>query len=114
MSENGHLNYVKNFYKEAVFQLINQTKASSQDATLKVGLMILYFWASIYENNDTLESIKAEGKNYLVNSDSFFEEAKQDFLRLKFENHPIITHLSKLSIDDYNSLIDYFQKEFSV
>jgi hypothetical protein len=114
MNNNEHLTYVKNFYKEAVFQLINQTKATNQDATLKVGLMILFFWASIYNNNETLENIKTEGKNYLTNPDVFFEEAKQDFLRLQFENHPIINHLAKLTIEDYNSLIDFLQKEFAV
>jgi hypothetical protein len=114
MSTNEHLSYVKNFYKEAVFQLINQTKATTQDSTLKVGLMILYFWASIYENKETLDNIISEGKNYLVNADSFFQEAQQDFLRLKFENHPIITHLSKLSIEDYNSLIDFLQSEYKI
>ncbi|HPN37475.1 MAG TPA: hypothetical protein PL041_03665 [Melioribacteraceae bacterium] len=114
MSDSEHIKYVKNFYKEAVFQLINQTKATTKDATLKVGLMVLYFWASVYDNSETLDSIKNEGKNYLINSELFFEEAKQDFLRLKFENHPVINHLSKLTMDDYNSLIDYFQKEFIV
>ncbi len=112
MNNNEHLKYVKNFYKEAVFQLINQTKASSQDATLKVGLMILYFWASVYDNLEVKNNIIAEGKVYLSEPEQFFNEANQDFLRLKFENHPIIYHLSKLTMDDYNSLIDFLQKEF--
>lgn len=112
MNNIEHLNYVKNFYKEAVFQLINQTKESNQEAILKVGLMILYFWASVYDNQEVKNSIMAEGKQYLSEPEKFFSEANQDFLRLRFENHPIIYHLSKLTIDDYNSLIDFLQKEF--
>jgi len=104
------LKYVIDFYEEAVSQLVKSANTTDEKASLKVGIMILYFWASVYNNEEVIKSVKEEGDKYLTNSDEFFLEASQDFKKLKEAKHPIIDNLAKLSADDYNQLIEYFQK----
>lgn len=110
MNKGTPLNYVLDFYNQAVKQLKSTVNANEQECSIKVGLMILYFWASVYNNNETKEKIKMEGENLLLNAAEFFEQADFDFENLKKENHPIINNLEQLTMDDYNNLIDFFQK----
>lgn len=110
MNKTTPLNYVVDFYNQAVLQLKSTINASKQESSIKVGLMILYFWASVYNNTETKDKIKIEGENLLQNAADFFEQADFDFENLKKENHPIINNLAQLTMDDYNKLIDFFQK----
>ncbi len=110
MDKTTPLNYVLDFYNEAVNQLKSTNNINEQESSIKVGLMILYFWASVYNSHETKDKIKAEGKNLLNNDVEFFEQADLDFVNFKKENHPIINNLAQLTMDDYNKLIDFFQK----
>ncbi len=106
------LEKIKTLFNEMVNQHSQTTNSPLIESKLKSGLMLLYFWAIAHEDEQTKKKLQEEARELFESVGKFFVQVEIDYDNLKIERPDIIGFLNMMSVDEYDQLISFVQREF--
>jgi|GEM_PF-4150098 len=114
MDKKDNLQQLQNFYTNLVRQYASSLQIPELEAKLKVGTLVLYFYAHSINNSELKEKVKAEASELFDKVGNFFSEAESDFNKMKIERPDLVAMFAKTTPEDYDFFVKFIQDDILI
>lgn len=114
MDNKVNLQQLQNFYNNLVQQYTTSLQIPKLEAKLKVGTLVLYFYAYSINDSELQEKLKAEAQELFDKVGNFFSEAESDLNKMKIERPDLAEMFTKTTHEEYDLLVKYIQDDILI